>query len=170
MTEYYESHIANDKTLKEKVDSLIEESEKKKKKVYKEKKFRMPWKARVGKSSMRKGYATVITMYDNLNVEFTKKKIIGGTIKLDDDPISIHSINPKDIFFYKGRPFILQPKKRLNPYNPLEEENETYGQKYVMARIEGDKISVKKKMGGWALWIGGAIVLGIVAYSFLAGG
>ncbi len=159
-----------DKTLKEKVDLLFKEKEDGDKKVYKEKKFRFPWKARVSKSRMRKGFVTVVTIYDNSNVEFIKKKIIGGTIKLDDDPVSIHAINPEDIFFYKGKPFILQPKKRLNPYNPLKKDDETYGQKYVMGRMEGDKIAVKKSFGKWGVWLGVLAVIGIVLYVILGGG
>jgi len=173
--EYYKSPI-EEKTLKEKVDLLIKEKESEKNKLYKEKNFRVPFMSRVGKGAMKKGFATIVTMYDNRNIGFTKKKIIGGTIKLEDDPISIHAINPKDIFFYKGKPFIFQPKKRLNPYNPvttnddpIEKENETYGQKYVMARMEGDKINLKKSMGNWGLWLAGLAILAIIGYVIFGG-
>ena len=92
------------------------------------------------------------------------------TLSLHDAlPISFHAIGSKDIFFYKGKPFIFQPKRAQNPYNPLKEEHETYGDKYILARMEGDKIIGKKKALGWGITIGGLIILGIIAYSFITG-
>ena len=46
--EYYEEN----KTLKEKVDLLMKDKEDKGKKVYKEKKFRIPFGSKVGKGAM----------------------------------------------------------------------------------------------------------------------
>jgi hypothetical protein len=153
-------------SLKEKIDFLLQEKAKDK---YKTKKFRLPWGTKVTKGLMKKGYITVVTMHDNKNINFSKHKIVGGTVKLDGDPISIHALDTEQMFFYKGRPFIFQPKSKLNPWDPLSGENETYGQKYVMARMEGDKLSVKKSFGkiGWIVVL---VIVGIIAYTLLTGG
>lgn len=130
--------------------------------------FRMPFRGRVGNGKIKKGYVTIVTIQDNHAVDFTKEQIIDGTIKLSKGDLSIHSLDPKDIFFYKNKPLIFQPKKSLNPYNPLKGEHETYGQKYVMARMEGDKLSLKKSIG-WMGSIIGIVILGIIAYAFITG-
>ncbi len=162
--------MANEKSLKEKIDILFDEKEKEEKKKYKDKKFRMPMKAKVGKEKMTKGFITVMTIKENKNVDFVKTRVIGGTIKLEDkEPLSIHSLNQEDIFLYKNKPFIIQPKANLNPWNPVKTKNETYGQALVMARMEGDKITTKKSFGKMG-WILGAIVLAIIAYAFITGG
>lgn len=155
------------KSLKNKVDELIKE--KREKEIYKEKKFRLPFKGKLGKSKVKKGFATVMTFKENKNIDFVKKQIIGGTIKLDDgEPISIHALDKEDIFFYKGKPFIMQAKSNLNPWNPFKQKQETYGQPLVMARMEGDKLSIKKGFGS-AGWIISAVVAAIIGYAFVTG-
>ncbi len=144
----------------ENIEKLLEGKDTKK-----TKKFNLPWKAKVGNKKMRDGYATIVEFKENMNVDFKKEKIIDGTIKLDD---TFHSVESKDVFFYKGKPIIFQAKNKLNPYNPLKDEHETYGQKYVMARMEGDKLTLKKKMG-WGLSIGAIAIVGIIIYSVMTG-
>jgi len=158
--------MEDNKSLKEEIQELKEMINTGKNKKKKEKKFRMPRKANVSRLKMKKGFITVIVIGENKSIDFIKKPITDGTIKLKD---TFHAIEDKDIFFYKNKPIIIQPKSKLNPYNPLEGEHETYGQKYVMARMEGDKIVSKKQMG-WGLTIGGIIVAAIIGYSFLTGG
>lgn len=144
----------------ENIEKLLEDKNNKK-----SKKFKLPWKAKVGNRKMREGYATIIQIEENMNIDFRKEQIKDGTIKLDD---SFHAVRGKDIFFYKGKPVIFQAKNKLNPYNPLEDKHETYGQKYVMARMEGDKLTLKKKVG-WGLSIGALIIAAIIGYSVLTG-
>ena len=158
-----------EKSIKEKVDLLFKEKKEKEKEMFKEKKFRLPLKAKVSKGKMKQGYATVIAFKENNNIDFVRKQIIGGTIKLDDgEPISIHSLKKESIFFYKGKPVIFQPKSNLNPWNPFKQKDETYGQPLVMARMEGDKLSIKKGFGS-AGWIVTAVVGAIIAYAFVTG-
>ena len=128
--------------------------------------FKIPFKSKLSKSKLSKGYVTVAIIYDNKNLDFVKEPIIDGTIKLDD---TFHAVEDFDIFHYKGKPFIFQPKSKLNPYNPLEGVHETYGQKYVMSRMEGDKITGKKKIG-LGLSIGALIIVGIIVYALFTGG
>lgn len=146
----------------------------------KQKKFRMPWKARVGKAKLKKGFVTVEIIGENKAVTFEKKAIIGGTIELDG---TIHAVDNFDIYYYKGKPFIHQPITKLNPWHPLGQylneeriydgkilaKNEIFGQKYIMARMKSDLIKTKRKIG-WGASIFGIVVLGIVAYAFITGG
>jgi len=150
--------------LKEEIKELkeiVRGDEKKKKK-----KFRIPFMARLGKKAVRKGYVTVAIIRENKNIDFIKEPIVDSTIKLDGD--SFHALKDEDVFFYKNKPFIFQAKSRLNPYNPLQGKNETYGQKYIMARMEGDKIVTKKKLG-LGISIGALIVIAVIAYALIAG-
>ena len=117
------------KEMKEAVKSLAEATH--------TKKFRLPFKARVSKIKQRKGWVTIQLINENKSIEFRKEPIINNTIKIDD---TVHAIESEDVLSYRGKPFIIQAKKKLNPYNPLNGKNETYGQKYVMARLIGDVI------------------------------
>ena len=114
---------------------------------------------------MREGYATVVVINENKNTDFIKEKIVDGTIKLDD---TFHAVNPDEVFFYKGKPLIFQCKNKINPYNPLAGTHETYGQKYVMARMESDKITGKKSIG-WGISIGIVVIIGIIIYAVITG-
>lgn len=154
----------DNRTLKERIEALeyLERHENP------PKKFRMPGRGKISKTKMKKGYITVVTINDNKSVDFTRDRIIDGTIKLQGGDLSFHAVDPEDVFTYKGKPLIFQPKRKLNPYNPLEGKHETYGQKYIMARMEGDKISLKKSMG-WLGWVLGLIVLAVIGYAVISG-
>ena len=153
------------KTIKERLASLEElEIEKRS-----SKKFKLPFKAKLNKKKLKDGYVTIVTINDNKNIDFTRERIIDGTIKMPTKDLSFHAIDSKDIYFYKGKPIIFQPKRALNPYNPLETAHETYGQKYVMARMEGDKIALKKSFG-MGIGIVVIIVIAIIAYAIFGGG
>jgi len=153
------------RSLKEEVlelKDMIKDNQVKKKKV---KPFRLPLKAKVGNSKLKKGYLTIAVIEDNMNVDFRKEPIIDGTIKIDN---TYHAVEEFDIFNYKGRPIIFQPKSKLNPYNPLRGNHETYGQKYVMARMEGERIVAKKQIG-WGISIGIVIIIGVIIYAIVTG-
>lgn len=130
----------------------------------KTRKFRVPRRGKLSKSQTRKGYCTIMRIDDNKNVDFEKRQIEDSTYRLKSG--TYHTSDEDDILTYKGKPFVIQPVKKLNPYNPLEGANETYGQKYVMARMLGDAIKmVNKKKGGAFLWIIlGVIVIGAVYF------
>ena len=153
-----------EKTLREEILDLkevVREGTQKKQKP-----FKIPFKARLNKAKLRQGYLTIAVINDNMSLDFIREPIIDGTIKLED---TFHAIEEFDIFNYKGKPFIFQPKSKLNPYNPLKGQHETYGQKYVMARMEGDRIISKKKIG-IGISIGVLIIVGVIAYALFTGG
>lgn len=149
-----------EKNLNDKVDEIYSAfHEMDKKKI---KKFRMPKRGKVSKRQSRQGYMTVVRIDDNKNVDFEKRPIEDSTYRLKTG--DYHTAKEDDIFTYKGKPLVFQPTRKLNPYNPLENDNETYDQKYVMARMLGDAIKMAKKKGGGAfLWI----ILGIVVIGAL---
>lgn len=156
--------MAEETTLKEEIQKLTEVISSGG--IKKSKKFKLPLKAKVSKSKLGKGYVTVAVINENKHIDLTREPIVDSTIKVKD---TFHAIDEEEIFFYKGKPFVFQAKNKLNPYNPLKGSNETYGQKYVMARMEGDKIITKKKMG-WGIGIGVLVIIGIAVYYLLAGG
>ena len=133
----------------------------------KNKKFRMLTKGLIGRARLRKGYIIVVTINDNGAVVFDKQPIIDGTVKLGD---TFHAVSKEDILTYKNKPLIILAKKSLNPINPLNEDNETYGQKYVMARMINEAIKEKKKLGAIGWWILGIGAIGFIAYQFLGKG
>jgi len=142
----------------------------KEEKAPKSRKFRMPFKGKVGKKRLRQGYATVMVVHENRNIEFTREPIIDSTIKLVDKMgYTYHAVGGNTPYFYKGKPLLIQPKNRLNPHDPLKLTNETYGQKYIMARMEGDKIIPKKQIG-WGVSIGILIIIGVIIYALVTGG
>ena len=148
------------KQLLEEVNAkLTEKSEKEK---IKSKKFKLPFWAKLKRRHLRQGYVTVEKIDDNKNISFTRVPIIDGTIQLDEGQESTyHAVDVKDIFFYKGKPFVHQAKRRLNPFNPLEEEHQTYGQKYIMAKMLKDQIKeAKAKFRGGMLFV---IIIAIIA-------
>lgn len=150
--------------LKDKLDrleTLLTEMNDKKRK-----KFRIPMKAKVRKSKLKRGYISIAMIHSNKNIDFLKLPILDGTFKLDD---TVHAVEEQDIFTYKGRPFIFQAKDKINPYNPLHGDSQTYGQKYIMARMKSDVIKANKKAINGML-IFGLIIAGIIAIYFFTGG
>jgi hypothetical protein len=156
--------MAEEKSLREEIKEIKELVENRLDKK-KPKKFKLPFKSRVSKSKLRKGYITVASINENKSIEFRREPIIDSTFKLDD---TFHTLDERDIYTYKGKPFIFQAKSKLNPYSPLTGDNETYGQKYVVARMEGDKIVGKRKIG-FGISIGVLIIIGVVVYALLTG-
>jgi hypothetical protein len=145
-----------EKTLTDKVDEIYNAfQEIDKKKI---RKFRVPRRGKVSKRQGRRGYSTILRIDDNGNCDFEKRPIEDSTYRLKKG--DYHTAEEKDMnLSYKGKPFIIQASKKLNPHNPLDGTNETYGQKYVMARMLGDAIKmVGKKKGGAFIWI----ILGVI--------
>jgi len=169
-----------ERTLKEEIRDLKEiMGEKQPEK--KPKRFRGYMRTALGKRKIKRGYLLVFEISENRSVKISKIQIIDGTVKLPDDTGgTYHAISSLDIYFYqpilgKNVPVIFQPKSKLNPWNPNKDldinggENQTYGQKYVMAKIESDKITEKKKFSGVGWILAGAVVIGVI-YLIATGG
>jgi hypothetical protein len=154
----------NEINLNDKVETLWKESDEKAK--ANRKNMRVPGKGKVSKSKIKKGFVAICTFDDNKNVKFEKVKVEEGTYRLRSG--EYHTMNEKEVFFYKGKPIVFQATKKLNPWNPLEGKNETYGQKMVMARMLGDSIKMKAKAAGLGAIIGIIIVV-IIAINYFGG-
>ena len=152
--------ISQPKPLTERVQEL----ESKLQEPDKVRKFRMPRRGKVSRRQSRRAYISICRIDDNKNVDFEKRQIIGSTYRLKDG--TYHALEDKDVYSYKGKPMVFQPTKKLNPYNFLDGENETYDQEYVQARMLGDQIKlVNKKKAGAFLWIIlGIIIIGAVYF------
>lgn len=151
-------------------ETLDEINQKLEEKDEKKPKFRMPWKAKIGKVKMKKGYATILTIKENNVVDFIREPIKDSVVRLQEgNDVSFHAVDSEDVLTYKGKPFMIIPKIKKNPYNPAKGDNETYGHKYILARMESEKLTLKGKMG-WGLSIGILVIIGIVVYSVLTGG
>ena len=82
--------------------------------------------------------------------------------------VTLHATDGKEIYYWNGKfPILFQPTWRINPIDPtkpIPEQNQTYGLKYIQAKMLKDTIKAKGKgLGGLIIWI----VVGIAAF-FLA--
>lgn len=149
-------------TLNDKIDFLFR---KQVEEPVKSRRFNVPRKAKVSGRALKKGYTTIMRIDENGNVDFEKQQIEGNSYRLSTG--EYHSLREgepeRDILSYRGKPFVIQATKRLNPYNPLSGRNETSGQSYVMARMLGDTIKTKAKSGNILIWIAvaGAVLFGL---------
>ena len=164
----YEGTFKDEKSLSQKIDHLTEKLEEEKTK--KKPKFRMTGKAKISKQKIRKGYATICVINENKSINLTREPIKDSVVKLQDgNDVTFHAVDSNDVLNYKGKPFLIIPKIKKNPYNPATGDNETYGHKYILARMESEKLSLKKKMG-WGVGIIGLVIAAIIGYSVLFGG
>lgn len=159
-------------SLREEMKRLADNYEELSKKV-KKKKFKIPFGARVSKRKVKQDYVIVQILNENKNIEFQKKPIIDGTVRLKD---TVHAVDDLDVFFYKKTPMIHIARKYLTSYNPMVEQkdplsksNTTYGQKYIMNRMLKDTIKEgAKRISGAVIFF---LIIGIIgAYYFFTQG
>lgn len=146
------------KPLRQEVDELKEI-------VYsgKVRKLKLPSKAKVKRGRLKKGWIGIMRVGENRNVSFEKIQIEGSCYRTKDG--TYHTTNGKEILFWNGKfPFLVQEDKKVNPKNFTfnEGENETYGQKKIIATILKDTIKVKK--GGNMGVIVIIIVIAVIGY------
>jgi len=155
----------NDLKLTDKVDLMYKDYADKN-----TKKLKMPRKAKVSKSKFKKGWIGIIKVDENGNISGTKKKIIDSTFDLED---TYHATNGKEILLWEGKfPVVIQPSWKTNPLQVRKDTdiNETYGKKYIMARMHLDTIKQKSKQMGSIAMIIGLAIAAYVAYSLFTGG
>lgn len=148
------------------------------------KKIKIPRKAKTRKRKQKKGYVGVIYIDENRNIRGLKEKIEGGSFSEKSD-IKYHATDGREIYFWEGKfPVILQPTWRKNPLDisnistKKEEDgkiryivNETYGHKFIMAKMLADAIKLKKKGGGISIILIIALIIGgYIAYTTFFGG
>ena len=123
-------------------------------------------KAKVGRGKVKKGYIGVLRIDENGNIAGEKQKVEDFSFKLKNG--TYHATDGREVLMWQGKyPVVFQPTWKLNPINFFKRENETnetYGQKYVMAKMLKDTIVAKKgAFGGIIIWILiiGAVIWGI---------
>lgn len=147
-------------TMKDKIDEIY--SAIKSEDTKKLKKLKLPRKAKVSKSKMKKGYCGVLFINENRTISGQRVKLEGGTYQTKDN--NYHITNGNELFFWEGKyPILWQRYDKLNPTNIIAKEgdkNEIYGQDGVMLRMKKDLIKNKPKMGmGW-IWIVAILIAG----------
>ena len=146
--------------LKEKVDLLMEAVQ-----TGKIKQLKLG-KAKVRTGKIKKGWIGVLKVEENGNISGEKVQVQDFAFKLKNG--TYHATDGRETVLWQGKfPVVVQQTWRLNPINFFKKEgeaNETYGQKYVMAKMLKDAIIMKKGGGGniiiWILVIG-AIIFGV---------
>lgn len=146
-----------DLSLKDKVEKLYED------KYFdqKTKQLKVIRKAKVSGRKAKKGWMGVLKIDENNN-------ITGEKIRIDDSVFvtrdgKYHATkHGEEVLMWDGKfPVLIQQSWKETPLNLKKrttDNDETYGQKYIMARMLNDTIKVKNKMGGSIiLWI----VLGV---------
>jgi hypothetical protein len=132
-------------------------------KVIKTKDMKLIRKSKVNKRKIKKGWVGVLRIDENGNISGEKQKVEDMTVKLKDG--TYHATDGREILFWEGKfPVVFQPNWMANPIQIRKDipmNNETYGQKYIMARMLKDAIVLKNKGSMsiiiWILIIGAAI-------------
>ena len=166
-----DKEVKEERNLSEKVDSTYEFIEKVKAGQIKIKDLKIPRKAKVRKSKLRKGWIGILKVDENGNLSGEKVRISGSSFNTKDG--LYHSTDGREILFWEGKfPILIQPTWKKNPLNIRMKEtdkNETYGDPYIKAKILRDVIKVKKSGGGIVLWII-ILIVGYIGYTALFGG
>jgi hypothetical protein len=162
-----EPAFKKEKSMKDMVSDIHETFEEAKKK-----KIKLPRKARVKKRRMKKGWVGTLIIDENRNIKGERVKLKDSCFNEKDG--TYHASNGEELFWFDGKyPVLIQPTWRINPLNikkDMPEDNETYGQKYIKARMLADVIKVKAKGSSALLWIIGLAIAGYLGYSLITGG
>lgn len=155
-----ESEIKEEMPITKKVDIIMNSIEQGKIRTLK-----IPRKSKVRSGKIKKGWMGIVRIDENGNLSGEKQKVSDFTYQLKDG--TYHTTDGREILFWDGKfPVVVQPTWKINPLNLRlkdGEKNETYGQKYIMARMLKDAIVLKSKAGSWIIWliIGAAVLFGI---------
>jgi hypothetical protein len=163
----------NNEGKKEEVKPLVEQL-KELKEVNKErllselktKRVKIPRKAKVRKRKLKKGWMGILRVDENRNITAEKQRISGNAYMTSDG--TYHGMEGDEVLFWEGKfPVLIQFSNKTRPstLNVAEEmkTNETFGDRYKMARMLADTIKVKKNGGSIIIWIliGGAVLFGL---------
>jgi len=140
------------------------------------KKIKLPWKGRIGRFKVKRGWASIMYVHNNRSVEFLRAPIEDNTVRVGD---LYHTATPDDILIFRGKPMLLIPEWGIKPlqiwkasehYKDTEEKGDlTQPQRHILSKLEHGIIKAKTKiaMGGWImLGVAGLAVL----YFFSQGG
>ena len=134
--------------------------------------MKIPRKAKVSRSKLKKGWIGIIKIEENGNISGEKQKLEDSTIRLKDK--TYHAVKGEEIGMWDGKyPCVVLQTWKKNPIclkRRAVEPNETHGQKYIMARMIGDTIKVKAAAAGKGLlYLLIAAAVGYGGYMLLTG-
>lgn len=151
------------------IEDLLEQHEKEKKL----KKFRLPFKARVGRGKVKKGWATILYLKTNKGARFLKAPIVEGVVEIDNIP---HTVTPENVLVYKNKPLIIVPEWTTEPYSPSQEikkaednKSLSFGWRLLANYLESERITQRRKFAVGALLFG-ILVIGALVYYVFQGG
>jgi hypothetical protein len=152
----------NEIPLKEKIDTIFNQlgNQEQPKGMFnrnKTKELKIPRRAKVRRGRVKKGWIGIIKINENGNISGERTKVEGGVFQLKKEG-TYHATDGREIRYWNGKfPVLFQPTWRINPINfgeDIKNENETYGIKYVQAKMLKDTIKAKGKgMGSIIIWI-----------------
>jgi hypothetical protein len=132
-------------------------------------------KAKVRKRRLKKGWIGILRVDENRNITGEKQRVSGNAYMTSDG--TYHGMEGDEILFWEGKfPVVIQFSNKTRPtnfenFNVAEqlEKNETFADRYKMAKMLADTIKVKTKGGSIIIWIiiAGAILFGL---NYLLGG
>lgn len=160
-----------EKNLSEKVNETYDFLKEIKQGNIKIRNIKIPRKAKVRTSKLRKGWIGILKIDENGNISGDKIRISGGAFNTKEG--LYHATDGREILFWNGKfPILIQPTWKKNPVSirmKSDEINETYGDPYIKAKILRDVIKVKKSAGGIVIWI--LVAIGAyIGYQALTGG
>lgn len=164
-------------SIKSDLDELKAKVLEKEETELKDKRWRLPWKAKVGKKKQSKNWIGILKLNENGSIEPSKQQIKQQTVLLDGVP---RLSTPDYVFRWNaGRkqfPVLIVPSWSVKPLCPkedfqksMEDGSNTKGYKLLMERMQQSKVEEKKSMGGWLKWVIGLGLLGVVIYAFASG-
>lgn len=169
MDEYYDPVFGKEPSMKEKVDSIFSKlNTLDEKQIKKLKKLKIPRRAKVSKSRLKKGWCGVLFVSPNKVIKGEKVKLVGGTYDTKDG--NYHYTDGHEIVWWEGKyPLLWQRYDKTNPSSVLisdnlvpkqGDKNEIYGQDQIKLRMKTDVIKDKGKGGGMSLIIIIAVLVG----------
>jgi hypothetical protein len=167
-----EIKITDENKPKPLLEQLKELKEAKEKPEIKTKKIKVPRKAKVRKRKLKKGWIGILRVDENRNITGEKQRVSGNAYQTSDG--TYHGMNGDELLFWEGKfPVLIQFSNKTSPFNlnvsKEMEKNETFADKYKMAKMLADTIKVKKKGGSIIIWIILAVA-GLVGFNYLFGG
>jgi hypothetical protein len=151
----------------DKIEELL-----KSEKQEKEKKLKLPFKARVGKSKAKKGYIGILKLNENRTITPSKQKVEEQTVIVDGVP----RLATGDHIYYMGKfPIMILPSCSVEPLTStslfeksLESGSNIKGYSLIMNKMKLDVVGKKTFGGGWIKWIIIIGLIGLVIYAFIS--
>lgn len=149
--------------IEEKLDMIAEG-----KKKPKDKKFKLPFRGKVGKGKVKKNWATYLIINENREVDFKKFQIDEQTVVIDGIP---KIATPEEMLTYKGKPFVIQPSWSVKPWSLTDSYDQAMrdnymaqGYRLLLNRMFSEALKLKKKISGLVIFI---VIVAIVIVGYL---